>query len=389
MTAREHDELQAEKNLEAANTALEKAENTYTWPELEAMQAAVDAARAQVDYALTGVKQAGTATQANWEGLYARAMADVAAAQKKLDAMLSNADTQEVIDKKWQVELAQWKLDDANTAIDDAKIAADDAKKALEDAQKALADAKDTSPEIKASFAGLITNVNVSGGEEVKKGTVAVTLADPNKFEAEIMVSEMNILKVKLGENATAQLDAVQGMVFPAKVTDITPTATIQSGVVNYKVKVELQPLQARGNLFSANISQQQAQAGQQARGNLFSANISSGGQQRQMPTMTSQDSQPREGLTATISIVLQERSSVLLVPNAAITSRGGQAYVQVLKESVTEERLIQTGISNGQYTEVTSGLSEGEQVVVPQGTTTTTTSQQRQQQLFIPGLGR
>jgi len=39
--------------------------------------------------------------------------------------------------------------------------------------------------------------------------------------------------------------------------------------------------------------------------------------------------------------------------------------------DGVTEERLITIGISNWQYTEVTDGLSEGEQVVVLQGTTT------------------
>ena len=95
---------------------------------------------------------------------------------------------------------------------------------------------------------------------------------------------------------------------------------------------------------------------------------------------MMPEDFQLREGLTVTVSILVDEKTDVLLVPNSAITRREAQSYVQVVPaDGAPEERAIQTGISDWQYTEVTSGLSEGEQVVVPQGTTTTTTTQQGQ----------
>ena len=75
-------------------------------------------------------------------------------------------------------------------------------------------------------------------------GTVAVQIADPAKFEAEIMVSEMDILQVKEGGEARVEVDAMSGLTLPAKVIHISPTATIQSGVVNYKVKVEVASLE-------------------------------------------------------------------------------------------------------------------------------------------------
>jgi len=97
------------------------------------------------------------------------------------------------------------------------------------------------------------------------------------------------------------------------------------------------------------------------------------------MPAMIPEDFQLREGLTVTVSILVEERNDVLLVPNSAITRRGMETLVQVLKDGVIEERTIKTGISNWQYTEVTDGLSEGEKVVVPETTTTkSTTPQQR-----------
>jgi len=91
------------------------------------------------------------------------------------------------------------------------------------------------------------------------------------------------------------------------------------------------------------------------------------------------EDFQLREGLTVTVTIIVEEKTDVLLVPNAAITIEGRQSYVQVvLPTGESEQRAIQTGISDYQFTEVTEGLSEGEVVLVPQGTTTTTTTSQQ-----------
>ena len=151
-------------------------------------------------------------------------MATLDAAEKRLNAMLTGADTDEVEIKKLEVELAKGHVEDA--------------QKAVEDAQKSLDEAMDASPEVTAPFAGFITMVNVEGGDEVLKGTVAVQLADPEKFEADILVSEMDILQVKMGGEARVQVDAMQGMSLPARITHISPTATIQSGVGNYKVQV-------------------------------------------------------------------------------------------------------------------------------------------------------
>ena len=240
----------------------------------------------------------------------------------------------------------------------------------LEDAQKALQEAQDASPEITAPFDGFITAVNVSGGDEVKKGTVGVTIADPSKFEADILVSEMDIPKVKLGGDAGVEVDAMEGLSLPAKVTHISPTATIQSGVVNYKVKVEVQPLET--------VVQGQQQAGQQATQQTPQGQE---GQQRRTSATIPQNFQLRQGLTVTVSIIVQEKNDVLLVPNGAIITQGRQSHVQVMSPDGTiEQRAIKTGITDYVKTEVTEGLREGEQIVVPKGTTTTTSTTPQQE---------
>ncbi|MGB2815329.1 MAG: HlyD family efflux transporter periplasmic adaptor subunit, partial [Dehalococcoidales bacterium] len=209
------------------------------------------------------------------------------------------------------------------------------------------------SPLIEAPFDGFITTVNVEGGDEVLTGTVAVQLADPNKFEADIMVSEMDILQVKLGGEAWVQVDAMSGLTLPAEVIHISPTSTIQSGVVNYEVKVEVKSLETVMHKRQATISE---------------------------------DFQLREGLTVTVTILVDERTDVLLVPSNAITRRGMEAYIQVVKGDTTEERAVETGVSDWQFTEVIAGLSAGEQVVVPKNTSpTTSTLQPRGPMPFSP----
>jgi macrolide-specific efflux system membrane fusion protein len=73
----------------------------------------------------------------------------------------------------------------------------------------------------------------------------------------------------------------------------------------------------------------------------------------------------------------------VLLVPNTAIPKSGTQSTVQVVtgNTTATEKRIVQTGLADWQNTEITSGLSEGEKIIVPKTTTAaaaTTASQQR-----------
>jgi macrolide-specific efflux system membrane fusion protein len=85
------------------------------------------------------------------------------------------------------------------------------------------------------------------------------------------------------------------------------------------------------------------------------------------MQTSTaSGDFRLREGLTVTVNIITEEVTDVLLVPSAAITMKGGKNYVKVvLPDGTTEDRAIETGVSDWQNTEVISGLNEGDEVEV------------------------
>jgi multidrug efflux pump subunit AcrA (membrane-fusion protein) len=432
VTSQETAVLSAEINLDQAETSLATSISAI---DDQAIISALQKAQTWWDYVTTTLKSSGLSAE-DYELEYQQAKDKLTIAQTNYDNMLSGYNSQEVNLKKQQVEIAQRSLDAAKENVNDAQNDVtlkqlslqlsqgnlQQAEQAVTDAQNDLTDAQSKSPEIKAPFDGFVTAVNVAGGDEVLKGTVAVTIADPTKFEADILVSEMDISNVKIGGDATVTADSLSGVSFPAKVTHISPTATIQSGVVNYTVKVELDTVptvsqnQTATNPFSENTSgsqlpsmlqravdsgrmtQQQAEdfmkngpstdftppEGFTPSDNFTfpqgSSSFGSGsfGSQSgsQLPATTPQDVQLRQGLTVTVNIITASRTDVLLVPNGAVTTQGGQSTVKVITANGAEEtRTVTTGLSDWQYTEITNGLSEGEKVVVSLATNTSSSS--------------
>jgi HlyD family secretion protein len=273
--------------------------------------------------------------------------------------------------------------------IDILEMKVELAEARFEDAQQALDEANEKSPEVIAPFDGFVTAVNVDGGDEVKTGTVAVAIADPNKFEADILVSEMDIMDVELGGTAYVEVDALEGLILPAEVVHISPTATISSGVVNYQVKVEVESIEevmqerqkAMPDISSGGIPEPLRQAIEEGQITQEEAEamLEQMQQAREEQLAALENIELREGLTVTVTIIVDESTDVLLVPNGAISTQGGQTFVQIVSSDGTiEQRTVTTGISNWQYTEITDGLSEGEQVVVPQGTATTSTTERQ-----------
>ncbi len=288
------------------------------------------------------------------------------------------------------VEDAEYNVVQAEQSVKDAQLNVEDAQQAVEEVEANLDRANGLSPVLTAPFDGFVTVVNVAGGDEVLKGTVAVQVADPDKFEADILVSETDILSVKVGTRATVMADAITGVPYPATVTHISPTATISSGVVNYTVRVELSSLDDMSSqfpAFSENRTGGNFNFGGPASGNMtggfpFSGNMSfempegfefpSGGFGGMFGAATDTEYDLREGMSVTVNLITSSETNVLLVPYTAVTKTGGKSYVTVeLSSGETEQREVTTGSTNYAMIAVTSGLNEGETVVVPEGTIT------------------
>jgi biotin carboxyl carrier protein/polyhydroxyalkanoate synthesis regulator phasin len=322
-----------------------------------------------------------------------------------------------------KVEQSERQLEDAKISVDDAIITREDAEQTVIDAQSALNEAKNLSPLITAPFTGFVTKVNVKGGDDVQKGVVAIQVADPAKFEANILVGESDIFQVTLGGDATVQVDAMSSLVLPAKITWIAPTATVQQGVVNYQVTVEIQstapvtrnqpqirpgtdnitPEQLSERLQQAvkdgRMTQEQADAivkqmqeGGPSQGMFGQPDVSGQqspfGQGPQIQDMSSAINSLKQGMSVTVDIITAQRTNVILVPNNAITRKSGATYVSVIKNGVTEQRQVTCGVSDWQNTEVIDGLSEEEQVLIVKSTSSSSSFGQGGQFGFPGGGG-
>jgi multidrug efflux pump subunit AcrA (membrane-fusion protein) len=329
-----------------------------------------------------------------------------------------------------KVQQEQADLDSSKTAVDNAKLDLADAQSNQQDAQDNLDELNSESPIIKAPFDGYITKVNVNGGDEVFKGKVAVVIADPTQFDANIKVAESDIYSVKLGGDATVSVDALSDLTFPARITFISPTATVSSGVVNYSVVVtltSLKPVSTTTQTTAQNLSGQSS---------LSQGNLPTGTMTRTRPTgsfsgfpqgtppagfanmdnsaagtnptqtgstaaaatttaaaaTTTDNVTLMDGLSATVSIVSKQATNALIVPSKALTKQGGNYSVQVINGTQTETRSVQIGITDGTNTVITSGLTAGEVItyggkIASSGSTTTTTTANRNNGV-IPGVG-
>jgi HlyD family secretion protein len=211
---------------------------------------------------------------------------------------------------------------------------------------------------VRAPFDGLITNVAATDGAIMNQNNVAVTMTNPSKLEAVVLVNEIDIFNVKINSTASVQADAAQGLTVPATVTYIEPTATVQSGVVNYHVKVEL----------ILPTSTNSTQAGRTTAPNRQSGASSAGSSAVSFASL-------RQGLSVTVNILKENKQNVLLVPNKAIIRQGTATSIQALQSNGTiETRTVQVGASDSRNTEVTQGLNEGDKVIVQSSATRTAT---------------
>jgi RND family efflux transporter MFP subunit len=277
----------------------------------------------------------------------------------KLDSVTVSTLKQSLLKAQINVKQAQMDLDNAKTPtlssgsstvtapdpldIEAKELSLQSARISLDSAQKQLDGATLIAP-----FDSQVAAVNVLVGDKISSGTVAIRLIDPTQLEVDTLVNEMDIFNVNPGALATIQVTAT-GTSLVASVAAISPSASTSGGVVNYTVQLKVNTAKrAAGSL---------AQAGSTA-------------------NSTAQASDPvilKEGLSVNISLVIQQKENVLLVLSRALNKVNGNSVAQVLKTNgTTEQRTVQTGISDWQNTEITSGLNEGEVLLINTATSST-----------------
>jgi RND family efflux transporter MFP subunit len=335
----------------------------------------------------------------------------------KLDTVTISSLNQALIQAQIAVKTAQMNLDNAKTPtlssggssvsapdplnIESKELALQSAQLNLESAQKQL----DGSTLI-APFDGLIAAINNLVGDKVSASTIVIRMIDPTQLQVDTLVNEMDIFNVKLGGPATIQVSALSSLTLPATVFAISPSASVSSGVVNYTVQLRVNSSQAARAALSGgssdnsttgaprqfggtNNSTQQGAPGAagQFAGTGQRPSGSNGSPTQAAAATTAIPSTLKEGLSVSITIVIQQKNDVLLLPSRALTRSGRTTTVELVNANgTTTQQTVTTGLSDWQNTEIVSGLTEGQTVLIP--TTSSTSSTTTTPRVNVPGLG-
>ncbi|MDP6347233.1 MAG: HlyD family efflux transporter periplasmic adaptor subunit [Dehalococcoidia bacterium] len=311
--------LQADKSLRAARNSVARAEETLRQAQANLIQ--VEAGQG-VELAEL---QANKSLQAAQNSL-ARAEDTLLAATVVLAEMKAGPDEDEVAVKELQVSQARFSLEEAEADLVAARL---------------------LSP-----FPGVVAEMRAEVGDRVATGAPAVVVVDPAVVEVSATVDEVDVARIRVGQPAIITLDAIPETTLRGQVKSISPVAQVQQGVVGYPVVISI------------------ATGGAPAGGGFPSRGGRTGrppGQPQEAPGGGGPDVQPREGMSASVEIVVEMKRGVLLVPNRAVHSAQGSQVVSLVAGEVVEERPVEVGLSDGRYTEIISGLQEGDEVVLPE----------------------
>ncbi|MDQ1562355.1 MAG: hypothetical protein QOE85_1696, partial [Actinomycetota bacterium] len=239
----------------------------------------------------------------------------------------------------------------AQQAVNSQLDSVDQAKAALTTAQENLANAT-----LKSPIAGVVVAINgsvggtTSAGSSTSSGAAStgtgasstggassttsttssssssssssfMTIDDVSQYTVSAAIAEADIANVKVGQAATVTFPALAtGTTSSAKVTAIAPTGTSSNSIVTYATTI----------------------------------------------TLTDPPAGLRLGQTANVAITTEaSAASALYVPAAAITTANGTSTVKVVKNGKTTSVTVKTGIVGDNGTEITSGLTNGETIVI------------------------
>ena len=256
-----------------------------------------------------------------------QATIDYQAAKANYDITMSGSKDEEI--KAAAATLAQAKANLANllagpteedVAVAEAQV--EQARRSVEQIQLQIEEAP-----LRAPFSAVVYSVTATACALVGGGPPLIGLVDTSGFHVEVKVDEVDVGQVAAGQPVVISLDAFPDVEITGRVEMIAPAASVDSGVNSYRVMVAIDPVAA----------------------------------------------ELRAGMSATAHVTTAHEEGVLLVPNRLIRieRQTGQAYVERLEDDGAIARVeIETGMRNEEYTEATSGLGEGDKLVVRRLTT-------------------
>ncbi|MBI2304188.1 MAG: HlyD family efflux transporter periplasmic adaptor subunit [Chloroflexi bacterium] len=174
---------------------------------------------------------------------------------------------------------------------------------------------------LQAPFSGTIIAVDSTPGSPVQPFEPVAVIADPSLLRVEVNVAQEDIERVYVGLAAVVTLDAYPQKPLPTKVSQIAAKPTTFQGQSVYKVTMDF----------------------------------------------TEKDKAPAAvRMGGDVLFNLKIKRDVLLVPSRAILASGQQQYVEAVAGGKIDRIQVKAGVTDGNQTEVLSGLREGQVIRIP-----------------------
>lgn len=228
---------------------------------------------------------------------------------------------------------------DAEDLLDTYQDAMAQAEESLESAQSKVDSTKESYDNytITAPISGQVITKSVKEGDTISRnsGSSDTTLAviyDLSQLTFEMSVDELDVRSVQVGQKVSVTADALEGQTFAGTVTNVSLESVQSNGVTNYPVTVTLDET---GDLLP--------------------------------------------GMNVDGVILLDQTEDALMIPIDSLM-RGNRVYVKddTVKEAAGSVPAgfraveVETGLTNDDYVEIVSGLSEGEEVYVNESSKST-----------------
>ena len=223
----------------------------------------------------------------------------------------------------------------------------------------------------KSPVNGTVAALNFNPGDDIQSGKAVATIIDLNQMQTVVAVDELDIDKVKVGQTATTTIDAITGKTFTGKVLKISSIGVSTNSVTTYDVAVSIDNATGVKTGMTTN-----AKISVQTKDNVIMLPIEAvqgTGTNKSVTVETSGNSSTSTGTSSNTNNYSGNSSSGNAAGNGTQRVRsGGGAPTSIA--SVTRKN-IEVGIANQNYIEVTSGVNEGDTVLVAIVKSATTTS--------------
>ena len=177
---------------------------------------------------------------------------------------------------------------------------------------------------LRSPIQGMVIEINKEVGETCQPtlADTIITLLPASPYEIGADIYEEDIVKMDVGDSVDIELIAFPDQIFKGEVISVDPAEKLVEGVVYYEVRVSF----------------------------------------KETPSGI------KPGMTADIIIKTDSRENVLVIPEEAIQKKDGKDIVQVFKNDQIEDREIEIGLkSSDDIIEIVSGLTEGENLIIPE----------------------